>query len=263
MFPRLILILSAACAVHAPAGNSGAGDVVTRMKMMVQRFDGNKDGVLSKSEFSGRPKHWRRMDRNRDGQVNDADFAALRTRSTQGGGLSGPDISPAVGESAGDFTLKRLGREETVTLSDLYADKPVVLTFGSYTCPPFRRALEGMEDVYQTHKANCHFYFIYIKEAHASDGRVSGVNLQAEIRISQHLNFGARSDAARLCTGTLKLSMPVLLDGMGNAIETRFSAWPNRCYLIDKGGIIRYKGRRGPSGTTPHLVQAAIQSLLN
>jgi hypothetical protein len=40
---------------------------------------------------------------------------------------------PAVGQPAPDFTLRRLESEETVTLSEVAANRPVVLVFGSYT----------------------------------------------------------------------------------------------------------------------------------
>jgi cytochrome oxidase Cu insertion factor (SCO1/SenC/PrrC family) len=68
-------------------------------------------------------------------------------QSHRRGMMGGVDRSPAVGETAPDFTLRVLNSDQDVTLSDLYKDKPVVLTLGSYTCPPFRRALEGMEDL--------------------------------------------------------------------------------------------------------------------
>jgi peroxiredoxin len=38
-----------------------------------------------------------------------------------------------VGDPAPDFTLPTLDRKETVTLSSLRGERPVVLVFGSYT----------------------------------------------------------------------------------------------------------------------------------
>ena len=42
------------------------------------------------------------------------------------------EMGPRVGEDAPDFSLKRLGSEERVRLSD-YRGRPVALAFGSYT----------------------------------------------------------------------------------------------------------------------------------
>lgn len=43
------------------------------------------------------------------------------------------ETGPRVGEEAPDFSLKRLGSEEWVRLSDFRGRRPVALAFGSYT----------------------------------------------------------------------------------------------------------------------------------
>ena len=43
------------------------------------------------------------------------------------------ETGPRVGEIAPDFSLKRLGSEERVRLSDYRGRRPVALAFGSYT----------------------------------------------------------------------------------------------------------------------------------
>ena len=43
------------------------------------------------------------------------------------------EMGPRVGEDAPDFSLKRLGSEERVRLSDYRGRRPVALAFGSYT----------------------------------------------------------------------------------------------------------------------------------
>ena len=43
------------------------------------------------------------------------------------------ETGPKVGETAPDFSLKRLGSEERVRLSDFRGRRPVALAFGSYT----------------------------------------------------------------------------------------------------------------------------------
>jgi peroxiredoxin len=42
-------------------------------------------------------------------------------------------MGPQVGDLPPDFTLKRLGGDDTVTLSSLREQRPVALVFGSYT----------------------------------------------------------------------------------------------------------------------------------
>ena len=168
----------------------------------------------------------------------------------------------ASGDTAPDFTLQLLGKKAKVTLSEQCKEKPVVLTFGSYTCPPFRRALEGMEDVYKAHKEDCNFLFVYVKEAHASDGWVSGGNVAQGIEIKQHKTYEERSGAAKTCQGKLEISMPILIDSLDDATAKQYGGVPNRAYLIAKGGKVIYKGDRGPMGTRPDQVKAAIEELL-
>ena len=252
-----------------------------RLQRMLQHFDANKDGTLTKEEFKGDQERFKRMDANGDGKVDAKEMEAIKERMKQFGGRRpdgrggrggrpgggggrdrGPDNSPAVDQAAPDFTLKLLGKEKEIKLSKKYAKKPVVLTFGSYTCPPFRRSLTSMEDVYQAHKKDCHFFFIYVKEAHASDGRVSPANTHRGIEIKQHKTYEERSGAAKTCKGKLEITMPILIDSLDNAVAMQYGGVPNRAYLIGKGGKVIYKGEKGPMGTQPDQVKAAIEKLL-
>jgi peroxiredoxin len=277
---RTALILTA-LVLPLAAWTQNADDPGARVKMMIDRLDTDKDGILTKAEYRGPQQRWKRMDRNRDGKVDAKEIeAVVKMMEQQRGGrqpdaqgkqartnatvqkLFGADESLPVGDAAPNFTLKRLNSDETVTLSDLYADKPVVLTLGSYTCPPFRRALEGMEDVYQSFGKDCNFVFVYILEAHASDGKVSRANEAQNIEILQHNSYEMRSEAATTCQGKLEITMPIVVDTLDNATEKAYGGAPNRSYLIDKGGKIIYKGPRGPQGTQPTAVTAAIRKLL-
>jgi hypothetical protein len=71
-----------------------------------------------------------------------------------------------VGDAAPDFTLANPTGEREVTLSAAQGKRPIVLVFGSCTCPPFRRQLAELEKVYAAHKDKADFYLVYIREAH-------------------------------------------------------------------------------------------------
>lgn len=176
----------------------------------------------------------------------------------QRGMMRGPDRSPSIGETAPDFTLEALNSEEEVTLSDLYQDKPVVLTLGSYTCPPFRKALEGMEELYQQYSNEFAFVFVYIKEAHATDERPSRANEHQDIKFTQPTTYRERSRIAATCQGAVELTMPIVVDTLENEVEQTYAAAPNRTYLIGKDGRILFKGVRGPRGTRPDDVEQAM-----
>lgn len=49
----------------------------------------------------------------------------------------------------------------------------------------------------------------------------------------------------------LRFPFPVLVDAMDDRIAVRWSAWPERLFVIDAGGVVRYVGEQGPWGFWP------------
>jgi cytochrome oxidase Cu insertion factor (SCO1/SenC/PrrC family) len=54
-----------------------------------------------------------------------------------------------IGDAAPDFTVKDVQGKQSVKLSDLKG-KPVVLIFGSCTCPPFLSSVAQIENLYES-----------------------------------------------------------------------------------------------------------------
>ena len=270
-----ISILLTTTTTAQPRRNAKSGNRGHRLKAMMDRFDTNRDGVVTRSEFKGSPERFSMMDGNGDGKVDDAELTAMRARmqqlNRQGGNRRGGDVltlrhgadkSPKVGQKAPDFTLQLLHSEKTVTLSEAYRDKPVVLTLGSYTCPPYRNAIKGINELSQQYNDQFAFYFVYIKEAHATDGRPSRGNERMGIGFKQPTTYVERELIAKTCQRQIDLTMPVLVDRLDNAVERLFAGAPNRTYLIDQNGIVLYKGVRGPQGSRPDDVAKAIRKKL-
>ncbi len=273
-------ILLTTTATAQPQGKSRDGESGNRMKMMMERLDTNQDGVISEDEFKGPSDRFAMMDGNGDGKVNGKELTTMQERMRQAGRRGGRrrggnrqggrmlaqrhgvDKSPEVGQKVPDFTLHLLDSEKTVTLSKVYRDKPVVLTLGSYTCPPYRNALEGINELSQQYKDDFAFYFVYIKEAHATDERPSRGNERMGIEFKQPTTYQEREIIAKTCQRQIELTMPILVDSIDNTVERLFAAAPNRTYLINQDGIVLYKGTRGPQGSRPDDVAKAIQKHL-
>jgi len=49
----------------------------------------------------------------------------------------------------------------------------------------------------------------------------------------------------------LRFPFTVLVDGMDDAVAERWSAWPERLFVVDAEGIVRYVGEQGPFGFWP------------
>jgi peroxiredoxin len=148
------------------------------------------------------------------------------------------------GKPAPDFALKTLDGKETVKLSSLQG-KPVVLIFGSCTCPPFVSSTEKTDKLYQTYKDKAHFYLVYVREAHPTDGRaIPGNDFQVRSPQSNEERHKVAQDFAE----KLKVSIPILVDSIDDQVEKTYACWPNRMYILDAAGTIVDKGSAGPDG---------------
>lgn len=92
---------------------------------------------------------------------------------------------------------------------------------------------------------------VYIQEAHPSDGWVLRSNVQSGISVPKAVNFSARTRVAKTCAASLQLPMPTLVDGMNNAVNYQYSAWPDRIYVVDTQGRIAVQAAHGPRGFKP------------
>lgn len=116
-------------------------------------------------------------------------------------------------------------------------------------------ALEELADRYTGRVA---FYVVYIKEAHPEDGWVLDANREQAIAIADPVSLDERAEVAEACALRLKIRMPVLLDGPGNEVASRYGGWPDRLYLVSRDGRVAFQGAEGPFGFHPEELEAAI-----
>lgn len=107
------------------------------------------------------------------------------------------------------------------------------------------------------------FLGIYVREAHPTDGWHMESNDRAGVKFAQPTNKEEREAIASQCCTALKMTIPLLVDGIDDAVGQAYSGMPDRLYLIDKYGRVAYKGGRGPFGFKPgELEHAIIMNLL-
>ena len=149
------------------------------------------------------------------------------------------------GAVAPDFMLQDLEGKKTVKLSDLQG-KPVVLIFGSCTCPPFVASTRVTDRLYAAYKDRVHFLLVYIREAHPTDGRVKAGN---QFVVKSPKTTEERRAIAQDFAKRLNVSIPILVDTLEDRVEQTYACWPNRMYILDAHGKIADKGMAGPDGT--------------
>ena len=116
------------------------------------------------------------------------------------------------------------------------------------------------------------FLPIYIREAHPTDGWWLGggvmgavatrVMPQAAYDVAQPTTLDERRGVARSCEASLKYGVRTWVDGMDDAVNEAYAAWPTRLYLLDPTGAVVYAGGLGPYGFRPKEFGAAIEAYL-
>lgn len=97
---------------------------------------------------------------------------------------------------------------------------------------------------------------VYIKEAHPTDGWATPGNERAGISIADPKTYAERTDVAQKACTALKINLPCLVDGMNDAANKAYAAWPDRIYIVDAAGKIAVKGGQGPGGFAPSVTEA-------
>jgi len=145
------------------------------------------------------------------------------------------DPRPEVGHPAPDFTLPTL-TGNTVRLSEFRGKKMVLINFWATWCAPCRLEMPTMEKAYQKYKGN-------------------GLEI-----LAVSVDAGPKS-AVKNFMDELRLTFPALLDPKMQVLHLyRLSAIP-ASFLIDKGGIIRFKELGYRDWTTRESVKILEQAL--
>jgi tetratricopeptide (TPR) repeat protein len=166
---------------------------------------------------------------------------------------------PGPGDPAPEFRVTRMGTGGSVTLAQLRKSGPILLVFGSYTCPNFRAAAGTLNKLYPEYKNQIPFYLIYIREAHSTTDWASTRNEREGIVLKPAANMQERRDHATMCVRKLHVEFPALLDSMSGAAEKAYSAWPSKAYLLDKQGRVVFSTGLDEQDFHPEQLEAALR----
>ena len=102
---------------------------------------------------------------------------------------------------------------------------------------------------------------VYITEAHPSDVWQMQSNIKEKVVFASPQNEDERAAVAGTCVRKLGIKIPAVLDEFGNSTEAAYTGWPDRMYLIDGSGHVRYKSKPGPFGFSADDLKAALEKL--
>ena len=86
-------------------------------------------------------------------------------------------------------------------------------------------------------------------------------NVRDGVLFSTPKNDVERVNVANACWRKLGIKFPALVDSMDNRVEAAYTGWPDRLYLIDRGGRVVFKTKPGPFGFDPDQLAKAMQGL--
>jgi hypothetical protein len=116
--------------------------------------------------------------------------------------------------------------------------------------------------MYRRYANEAAFAFIYIAEAHTTDGWQMDANLEEDVLLANHVTLDDRFAAARAGVERLGLTLPVLVDDMDDAVSQAFAAWPERIYVVAANGRVAHAGGPGPFEFDPEASTGALEELL-
>jgi hypothetical protein len=151
--------------------------------------------------------------------------------------------------------------------------RPVVLVFGSYTCPKLRSSAAELKRIAAKYHDRVDFRLVYISEAHSGGGETSAgggnapqwqstINQKEGIDLAAPRNLAEKRDHAALCLRKLSLPFAVEVDGMDAAAEHAYQAWPSRLYLIGRNGAVAFQTRLGELDFRAADLEKSIQQTL-
>lgn len=129
-----------------------------------------------------------------------------------------------------------------------------------------------LKKLHQQHGEQVTFLLVYIREAHPVNGWWLGAGIpglalklgipNAATDIYDPRNIEERRTVAQRCSLELALDIPMLVDGIDDAVNKAYAAWPTRLYLVGVDGVVVYAGGPGPFGFKPSQLDVSIAGYL-
>ena len=122
--------------------------------------------------------------------------------------------------------------------------RPLVVSFGSVTCPAFRSHLQTFKQAITGISDIADFVMVYSLESHPED---EWRFLNSPYKLYQQKTLEERVEAAQILKTEYDINCELVVDTMDNESAMAFGALPNRLFVI-VDGVVGYMGGMGPWG---------------
>ncbi|XP_028392067.1 type I iodothyronine deiodinase-like [Dendronephthya gigantea] len=133
--------------------------------------------------------------------------------------------------------------QTSVHLLDLVKNsRPLVVIFGSCTCPVIITKLDQMLEVHRDFSDIADFVVIYVQEAHPDDGW----RMKNNYNIRRHKSIEDRVEASQTLRSLLPSGIRFCVDTMTDEASKSYSGCPNRILVIEEDTLV-YQNGPGPT----------------
>jgi len=145
-------------------------------------------------------------------------FRDLRFRR----GAAGP------GDPLPDFELVTTNGERLLN-DDILRDKPVLIIFGSMTCPMTASSAPSLEDLYEEFGDRVDFIMLYVREAHPGE------------HFTQSETMEEKLESAKALKDLYAIEWTVAADNVDGDLHRALDPKPNAAYLVNSDGSILFR----------------------
>ncbi len=145
---------------------------------------------------------------------------------------------PQVGDLAPDFTLSDVDGEQ-IHLSDWRGRSPVLIEFGSLSCPLVSWHADELDRLAHAYAGQAQFWFVYADEAHPGHGEVRRMSYGSYQALPQVRNYAERYERAQRMQHMVKAHRRMLVDKDGAAsVAARYHIPGHGFVMVDVQGHI-------------------------
>lgn len=119
----------------------------------------------------------------------------------------------------------------------------------------------AVQALYEAYKDNdkVKIFLVYVNEAHPA--KTTDAKGKGPSSVGRHKRIGEKVLAASKCMEGLKLTLPVLIDGMDGAAEKAYRGRPAATVVVDLAGKVVFHST-GPRGAQPAEAKKHISKLI-
>ncbi len=132
------------------------------------------------------------------------------------------------GDSFPSFELVTTSGDRLVN-HDVFGDKPVLVIFGSMTCPMTASAAPSVQELYDEFGDRVEFIMLYVREAHP------GENFTQSATMEEKLEY------ARALKKFYDIQWTVAADNINGDLHRALDPKPNSAYLVNSEGTIVFR----------------------